>query len=229
MNGVYENISIIFYRGGYEETIYDEKSHLLKLTSPDDWDGTFTKTVDAFRWVKENFPDYDYIIRTNTSTYLNTRAINFLLENNGFNEGMAYGPGLVINNISLGIPYLNGYFLVFHKKIVDVICENIIGVKNIVDDAGIGLLLYNKYGKKYLEECIGEVSFINSIDEPYKDIFYKSLGVRIKDEKNPENNFIKMVGFHIFNDNNHAVEPILPHKFTRILTHYGVIPIEKAG
>ena len=68
----YENLKLLFYRGGSDDI--KEYNNILLLKNNDDLEGTFEKTKEAFLYVKDHF-EYDYIIRTNTSTYVNVQNI----------------------------------------------------------------------------------------------------------------------------------------------------------
>ena len=65
INGEIENLSIIFYRGGSDESFDDEKK-VLYLNVPDDLNNTYNKTIEAFKFLKKNNIEYDYIFKTNT-------------------------------------------------------------------------------------------------------------------------------------------------------------------
>ena len=61
-------VKYLTYTGGHNEaSIVD---CCINCVSDDDLDSTFLKTQEALRLVKESF-DPDYVIRTNTSTYVN--------------------------------------------------------------------------------------------------------------------------------------------------------------
>lgn len=77
----FKNIKVLFYKGtdkeSYREgdTIYIKNLDLLETT--------YSKTLDAFKFVNENLIlkdnslfNYDYILRTNTSTYVNIDLLN---------------------------------------------------------------------------------------------------------------------------------------------------------
>ena len=77
-----ENIDYCFYRG--DETLekhkYNKELHLLSLRCEDDINNTFKKTYYAFNIINKIFKDYDYVFRTNTSTYVNIELLNKLVQ-----------------------------------------------------------------------------------------------------------------------------------------------------
>ena len=132
IDGKYPNISVCFYRGGSEENRYDEEQHILYLTSNDTLNSTFEKTRDAFEWVENNFEDYDFIIRTNLSTYINIEAISQFLKNNESGVDIILTTGLVLNNYNNCIPYPKGHFMIIHKTIVkEIIDKSLIFVETL--------------------------------------------------------------------------------------------------
>ena len=112
LEGKYDNIELLFYRGNSDST-YLEKD-VLHLTSDDTLTGSYQKTIDCFKWLIEN-KEFDYIIRTNTSTYINVDAIQQFLEFN-IDENITCGLYLLINHTNNFIPFCPGFYLIFSKK-----------------------------------------------------------------------------------------------------------------
>lgn len=76
----YSNIDFIIYRGGYDENSYSNKTKVLKLHVEDGLQYTFKKTYMALNMVWNEFRKYDYVFRTNTSTYVNVPLLNELVQ-----------------------------------------------------------------------------------------------------------------------------------------------------
>lgn len=142
--------------------IDDNDKHHLKCSLFDD-NMTFTKTLLAFQWANENL-DYDYIIRTNTSTYINLLLLSYILyremnENKKW-EDTAMGTDLM-SLYSLPCPntndiYIRGNCLILTKKQVNVILKygtmfsyGLVDMSNtqIIDDTVIGSILNSYYNK----------------------------------------------------------------------------------
>ena len=68
-----DNIDYIIYRGSSDKLSFD--NHLLKLNVEDDLFNTYRKTYLALNYIHNNL-EYDYIFRTNTSTYVNVDLLN---------------------------------------------------------------------------------------------------------------------------------------------------------
>lgn len=222
IEGKYENIKLYFYRGGFDKVYFDDENKVINLTNTDDLNGTYHKTLEVFEYIIEKCKDFDYIIRTNTSTYINVEAILQFLEIDDLKDDVMYGTRLLINNTNLNVPFLGGHFMIIPKKICNILLNSDIKPK-CPDDLSIGYVLGKHYNYNYLSHLL-EVDSIINIDEPYNDKLYKSYCIRIKDEINNENNIINMIGFHTLYKNI-TVKVDKPHGFTKIETLYGKIPI----
>lgn len=77
IEGKYDNIELLFYRGGSDSTYLE--NNIIHIDEKDDLNGTYHKSLKAFRYIDDNF-EYDYIIRCNTSNYINIEAINNFLD-----------------------------------------------------------------------------------------------------------------------------------------------------
>ena len=76
----YPNVDFIIYRGGYDANSYSNKNKLLKLHIEDGMPYTFKKTYMALNMIWNDFRKYDYVFRTNTSTYVNVQLLNELIQ-----------------------------------------------------------------------------------------------------------------------------------------------------
>lgn len=75
-----ENIDYIIYRETELNTYdYNEKTKTLLVPSEGGIGDTFVKTYNAFLWVTRNI-EYDYIFRTNTSTYVNVDLLDKFIQ-----------------------------------------------------------------------------------------------------------------------------------------------------
>lgn len=71
------NINFIYYTGNNEkEELID---NCLKLTCSDDIHSTFRKTYFALEFLNKHNIEYDYIVKTNTSTYINVKLLNEII------------------------------------------------------------------------------------------------------------------------------------------------------
>lgn len=71
------NIDFIYYIGDSEKE--ELAGDCLKLTCSDDIYSTFRKTYYALRFLHSHNIQYDYIVKTNTSTYINIQLLNEII------------------------------------------------------------------------------------------------------------------------------------------------------
>lgn len=80
-----DNVDLLFYDGWDDKHTYDEIERVLHIRCEDDLDGTYKKTYYALNIIQKNW-DYDYVFRTNTSTYINVplalKLIDYIDKNN---------------------------------------------------------------------------------------------------------------------------------------------------
>lgn len=76
-NNLPSNIDFIYYTGDNDKEELVE--NCLKLTCCDNIYSTFRKTYYALRFLQLNNIQYDYIVRTNTSTYINIKLLNKII------------------------------------------------------------------------------------------------------------------------------------------------------
>lgn len=220
LEGKYDNIELLFYRGG--ASITHLENNVLYCPTGDEVYNTYKKSIECFKWLVEN-REFDYIIRTNTSTYINIDAILQFLDFN-IDENIMCGPSLVMNKGSNYIPFLSGHYLIFSKKVINTLLKNEHDYDGI-DDVIFSYSLIKEYGRDYVEKYIMEIDNINDMSKSYMDNISTSYCVRVKDEVNLDNNIPKMIGLYfIYKNIKTQIKP--PHGFTKIYTPYGQIPID---
>lgn len=121
IEGKYPEIDYYFYTTGKTEHI-DKENHKIYVNSDDKWDSTFYKTKRAFTIAKENL-DYDYIVRTNLSTYVNIKMLLAVIKLYLSPNNDKHVCGIELCNNS-GIFYPIGKFLIFTKEDADVIINS---------------------------------------------------------------------------------------------------------
>lgn len=151
---------------GYIEdnkTEIDINNHLIHIDSSGDLIYTFNKTQKCLQLIKHTF-NFDYIIKTNTSTVLNIQIIEYLLNNGILKNDCLYGSDMYVlpsenqqlifnsyieKDIPVGLLYLRGNCLIFSKTILDIICNFNYKYDTGIDDSVIGFIIYSHFGKKY--------------------------------------------------------------------------------
>lgn len=164
-----DNIDYIIYRGGADKESYN--NHLLNLKSEDDISNTYRKTYLALNYIAKHF-EYDYIFRTNTSTYINVDLLNNFVqtledENVLWTGELTYS---FADDSQCSTLYGRGNGLLLSKYNVLNIIQEGIGIylllDKVIDDAGIGCVL-NGYRIKNHERYY---NYIKS----FKEGWYKS-------------------------------------------------------
>lgn len=69
---------------------FDKNSRILTLPVPEKFENIYTKTLVAFNWILEN-QEFDYVIRTNTSTYFETTKVEAFVRDLGYPKTLAAG------------------------------------------------------------------------------------------------------------------------------------------
>ena len=126
IEGKYENIGFMIFRGGYDKNSYSNSEHLLKLNVEDDADNRYKKCYLAYSMIRKNFKEYDYIYRTNTSTYVNVELLNAFIQNID-NDEVLYS-GEIMSLAELPAPYplclsCRGDSVIISAKMMDILLE----------------------------------------------------------------------------------------------------------
>lgn len=169
-----DNIDYVIYRGGNDKDEFRNNKHLLLLNVEDDLSNTYKKTYRALNLIHDNF-NYDYILRTNTSTYINidllAAFVQNLIDTEQYNDnvwGAEYTKHIEEDNMCRHIPYIRGNAILLSRpNVLDILdygkSYTYINNRILIDDEVIGLILYSILGDGYLK-CFGE-AWYKSIPE----------------------------------------------------------------
>ena len=115
------NISYWFYKGldeNHSAQTLDIETHTLYLPVPDGLAGTGRKTVAAMKAALSE--DWDYLIKTNVSTYLHIDNIVKAVKTwEGKDDHNIYGGTFLINDASKDIPFPRGHITIFSRSLVE--------------------------------------------------------------------------------------------------------------
>lgn len=141
-----ENITWIYYTGDNNKIEID--GNHLKLTSEDDLENSFKKTWQAMLALNNN--DFDYLVRTNTSTYINIPLLNEFI-NAISTDDVTYAAD-IYSLSEAGAPtpldlFPRGNCMILPKKHVDIICKDGYRYAYLekVDDMMIGNIINSYY------------------------------------------------------------------------------------
>ena len=129
------NIFIYSYIGDSKERYIDEDTKTIHLISPDKYNYMYIKTIEAFEYVNDNNFGYDFLVRINTSEFINIKLLYELckiIKHDNELYKKSYCCQLVsfktINIASYcpypGAPLLQGKFMMFNKETVNQIIDN---------------------------------------------------------------------------------------------------------
>lgn len=119
MKHSYPQIEIISYKGGAKNQFINSE---LILNCPDDYESISLKTLMAFDWVNDNCK-FDYIFRTNTSSYVNVKR---LLDFCSKNDNNYLYRGRIISDVfnNREVSWASGAEILMSKSSFDVLIDN---------------------------------------------------------------------------------------------------------
>ena len=173
IDGKYENIDFLIYRSGPEERI-DYDNHIIYIDCEDDLDNTFKKTCYALNLICNK---YDYVFRTNTSTFVNVELLNAFVQNININDKPAIWTSEIYSLIESPAPfplylYGRGNGLLIPNLFINIILSECTGYLCLKqhDDYMIGNIL-NTY---WLKRNDGYIDHLKS----YAHGWYKCINVQ---------------------------------------------------
>lgn len=217
---IWKDCDLFFYRGDGENILDGD---VLKLKCGDELKDTFSKTIMALTVFKNS--NYDFIVRTNTSNWINVDYLMEILSQMNKNKRELVGCQVVTNNSSEGIPFIRGNFWIFNEQIQQDIYDSITNTKYYkgIDDVCLCFNLvryYNRIGVDYLD-CLKVLSstIIEDINE--KIDFTKTVCIRCAEyiKKKESSDVIKEVDEKYIE----SLKIKLPQKFKKIETVFGDI------
>lgn len=190
-------LSYYFYKGTDGELSVNQESHTMLLPVSDGLGATSKKTVMALVEALK-MDDWDYVLKTNVSTWLDVQRIVKAVDKwEGAEDRNIYGARFLVNNASMNVPFPRGHFTVLSRFMVRGIVEwapKLISVKGMpkTDDTLICLAALYYLQRVLKDDYKGrlmEVPSVNTWQEALQDAqdWSDALSVRCKDEKNREN------------------------------------------
>lgn len=124
VNGDVQGCEFISYKAdpSITEPFYDEEKHLLVVPGKDDLIHTYSKSIKAFEWLAAN-RDFDYIVRTNTTTWINVDLTKAFIESLR-DDSIVYAGSLGCCFWSRMYIYGQGNFLIMSKSHIRKLIAN---------------------------------------------------------------------------------------------------------
>lgn len=190
-------LSYYFYKGTDGELTIDQESHTMLLPVHDGLGATSKKTIMAFHEALK-MEDWDYIIKTNVSTWLDVPKIVKAVDKwEGREDTNVYGARFLANDASKKVPFPRGHFTILSRTLVEGIVKfgpllvKANGMPKTDDTLLCLSMLYHiqKILKETYQEKLMEVPSVIEWSDAIQDSreWSDALSVRCKDEKNPEN------------------------------------------
>jgi len=128
------NIETYYYYGGCEKAEHNDKE--IHLTSRDDYGFITHKTIECLEYALHNF-DFDYIFRTNSSSYIYKEGLNKWLSDKPSNEFYS----AVVGDYH-GVKFGSGSGYTLSRDLVEKITSNKSKIEmNTFDDVAVGKFL----------------------------------------------------------------------------------------
>lgn len=157
IDGKYPNIDIVFYIGCpvINETYFDNDLKTIVLKCEDGLDNTFKKTIRAFEYIDNNY-EYDYIFRTNTSTYINVQLLNEFIQSIT-DDNILYGSEIYsLSESTCPYPlclFARGNSIILSKKHIGILLKDSYPLLylNLCDDYTIGSIINSHWIKQNID------------------------------------------------------------------------------
>ena len=174
-----------------ENTHVDIKNHIIYIKKNYDENGfyhTFSKTIFAFKELEKLNVEYDYVLRTNNSTWINLPLVNEFLSYQ-YDDSQIYCGRLYSSFWSAFNLYGGGELMIFSKRNIDIICNYIKDpVQFEKEHAGCDdNLIFGLWNKRLLDLKLYQSDFIHSFEDEIlinktidKDIDFTQIAYQIK-------------------------------------------------
>lgn len=137
-----DRVKVLYYYGSDHTELED--NDILALKCEDDFQNTYKKTYLAFNWIMNNMKgDFDYVFRTNTSTYVNVQNlmmfVDFLAKDQCWYGSDIYSLSEACAPYPL-CPYCRGNGILLSRRQVESILQDGISILYLgqTDDIGLG-------------------------------------------------------------------------------------------
>lgn len=212
----YENIDFWIYTASDDNKYHVNKNtHKLYIPCDDTLEGTYEKTYKCFNLINKLNFEYDYILRTNLSTYINIELLNRFVNELELDDIKVYAHKIYCTKNSTGPKewclYGVGNGLLLSKHYINILANNHISkykyldtiVKTDdkeyykIDDNTIGYII-NSYG------LLNNMNIDNIWHSFNIDLIYKNICIPFRDYINDDRHmeFIQSKHIHEYIKNN---------------------------
>mgnify|MGYP001173041795 CR=1 FL=1 len=137
------NAEVFYYKGGEE---FSKNKNYITFPVGDEIKDIGYKTLEAFEWVDKNF-DYDYLLRANSSCYVNLEELTNFFDSKD-NQEPIYGGHM--NNYNDEFDYVQGVGIFLNRKAIQKILKNKFDWDHSkIDDVALGKIAHQENFNKY--------------------------------------------------------------------------------
>ena len=127
IEGRYPNISYYQYTASTDGKYHiSEREHMIQVPCDDSLSGTAEKTIKCLKFLREIGKDFDYVFRTNVSTYVNVFLLDKLVQSL-YDSSKIWAGIIYLDNQHCGpydwCPYARGSALLLSRDLVNVLCD----------------------------------------------------------------------------------------------------------
>ena len=227
LNNKYPNIDFWIYTAS-EDTKYhvNKQEHKIYVPADDTLGGTFEKTIKTLTLIESLKWDYDFILRTNCSTYINVELLNNFINNVNLDDKSIYTGGIYLTNNYTG-PYNWCFYglgnsLILSKFWVNILVNNS-NPKNITNYVVNKEEPYYKIDDNTIGLIINNYAFKNNMD--MYDIWKTFKFPYVNTVPNDPYNYI-IIPFREYSpDNNRDNEKIISERIHKQIKNYDISKI----
>lgn len=160
------NVDFLIYDGWENEHKLDKENKILHVRCEDDLDNTFKKTYYTLKLIQKKY-DFDYVFRTNTTTYINIplilKLIDYIEDNNL--QDILWTPEL-LSLVEAAVPfpldiYARGNGLLISKFYINILLRN--GISHLYDEHVDDVLMGNVWNTYWILNGVNPVTKIKGI------------------------------------------------------------------
>ena len=187
------NIKTLYIYGNVDKSKVFETDHDLYFDVSESLvPGILIKSIKSFEYVNEHYT-YDYLIRTNLSTFWNFKKI--LKKIRKFPKKRCLAGPIKRHK---PIPCVLGTGLIYSRDLVDILIKDQDKLNHkINDDMALSMYLWKEYGVRYTNEPRCK-KFMKRTPRKKADIPIRFSSFRLKTLKNRNMDHVKMLILHKF-------------------------------
>lgn len=188
----YLDLDYFTYTASSDENSYiDYETHTIYISCKDDLYGTFEKTSKCFKLLNDEgiLKNYDFIFRTNMSTYINVSLLNIFLHSDLIDNNLIYGGDIYCAKTACG-PFNYSYYAIGNSIMIPI--------KYLI-------LLNEKHLHEYFEKYY---NVMNGIKDSVLNIDDNAIGFIINSFLEFEKGIYHKLIYRVIGNNRESIEKV---------------------